>query len=290
MSLKQHLPVFVASSLIMVMAILLGVTYWQMRTEIITDVSHEVKTVIRNNRAIMERWVTERRDAIEAVTDSLASAEDPIPFLITANGTGHFDQTFIGYEDKRMIYHLAEKKQFEGYDPTTRPWYRQANEEKGTIVTAPYLSASTGELCITVARPVPYRIPGVVGGDISLTEIIGLVNSIGLRSQGYAFLSTIDGKIVAYPRPGSALKPVTEIIPGFDISILKTASDEIVLHEFRFEGVPKYVSASPIPGTDWVLSIVVDKTTALAPLRSPRRWPIWFPRDESSGNSSSQAH
>ena len=267
MSLKQRLLVFITVLLAIVIVVLTSIAYWRMRSEIISEVNKKVETAVSANSEILASWVTQRRDAIEAMAARLASADDPIPFLITGDDAGRFFQTYIGYEDKRMIYHLVEKKPIAGYDPTSRLWYKQANEEKGTIVTPPYIFATTNALGITVARPVNSRVRSVVGGDIELTEIIQLVNSIELHGQGYAFLTTRDGKIVAHTKPDSALKPVAEIMPGFDESILKTAGVKILPHEFNIEGVSKYVTISPVSGSDWVLCIVIDKATVLSPLR-----------------------
>ena len=61
-----------------------------------------------------------------------------------------------------MIYNLAEKKPPEGYDPTARPWYKLASEVKATVVTAPYIFASTKKPGITVARP--FNAAGQPGG------------------------------------------------------------------------------------------------------------------------------
>ena len=268
MSLKQRLLAFVAALLVIVTAVLSGSAYWKMREEIIEGVGQEIKAAVSGSRGIIAHWITQRRDAIEATTASLPTADNPVPFLIVGKDAGRFDQTYVGYEDKRMIYQLADKKPPPGYDPTVRLWYKQASETKDTIVTQPYISASTKELCITVARRIASQTVGIVGGDISLKEIIQFVHSIELRSHSYAFLSTRDGKIVAHSKPDSALKPVTEIVPGFDASILKTADDKIILHEFDIDGIPKYVTASSIPGADWVLCIVVDKAELLSPLYS----------------------
>jgi methyl-accepting chemotaxis protein len=270
MSLKQRSLVFVAALLVIVIAVLSGVAYRHMRTEIVNGVEHEINAAVNGSREIMAHWIAQRRDAIEAVTASLVTNVDhPGPFLAVGKDAGRFDQTYIGHEDKRMIYQLIDKKPPPNYDPTVRLWYIQAGEAKGTIITQPYISASTKELCITVARPVASQpMLSIVGGDVSLAEIIQFVNAIKLRGHGYAFLSTRDGKIVAHSKPDSALKPVEEIVPGFNTSILKTADDKIALHEFEIDGIPKYVTASSIPGVDWVLCIVVDKTELLSPLYS----------------------
>ena len=269
MSLKQRLLVFVAILLMAVIAALSGLAYWQMRTEIVNGVNKEIEAAVRGNREALARWMAQRRDAINAAATQLATASEPIPFLITGKDAGRFDQTFAGYADKRMIYNLVEKKAAEGYDPTARPWYKQAIESKDTIVTAPYISASTKKLGITVARQFEgVGQAAVVGGDISLEEIIDVVKAIELRGDGYAFLATRDGKIVAHSKPETALKPVAEVMPGFDAAILQSADNKISLRELDIEGNGKYVVTSSVAGVDWVLCAVVDKAAILAPVRS----------------------
>ncbi len=269
MSLKQRLLAFVAVLLITVVAALSAIAYVQMRSEIVDGVSREIEAAVRGNREALARWVAQRRDAIDATAARLASAGEPGALLIAGKDAGRFDQTFVGSADKQMIYHLADKKAAEGYDPTARPWYKLASESKTAVVTAPYLSASTKKLGITVARAVeggPQA--AVVGGDVSLEEIIALVRAIELRGKGYAFLATRDGKIVAHAQPESALKPVGEVLPGFDAALLQASDDKIALRELAIDGRAKYVVGAPIAGTDWLLCAVVDKAAILAPLQS----------------------
>lgn len=41
----------------------------------------------------------------------------------------------------------------DGYNPTDRSWYKEAQENKGkVIVTAPYQSASTKNMVVTIAK------------------------------------------------------------------------------------------------------------------------------------------
>ena len=269
MSLKQRLLAFVAILLMSVIAALSAVAYWQMRAEIVDGVNKEIEAAVRGNREALSRWMAQRLDAMDATAARMPSASDPIPFLIAGKDAGRFDQTFVGDADKKMIYNLVEKKPAEGYDPTARPWYKLGAEVKKAVVTPPYISASTKKLGITVARQVDGATPvAVVGGDISLEEIIELVKAIELRGNGYAFLATRDGKIVAHSKPESGLKPVAEVMPGFDASILQSADNKISFREFDIEGSSKYVVTSSIAGADWVLCAVVDKATILAPLRS----------------------
>ncbi len=266
MSIKHRLLVFVASLLIVLILILSGVAYWQMRKEIIQAVSLEIEGTVGDNRTIMARWIAQRKDAIAAASSKFTPNTDTLLLLNVVKEAGRFDQTFAGYDDKRMIYHLSDKKPAAGYDPTARPWYKKAMEHKEVIITAPYIMASTQKLGITFAQIMEKEMPAAIGGDISMEEVVKTVTSIVLRGEGYAFLASRDGKIIAHASPESSLKPVEEIVPGFDVELLKSASEQTPLHELRISGKQKYVSVTTVPGSDWVLCTVVDQDAVLSPL------------------------
>ena len=268
MSLKQRLLAFVVVLLGVVVAALTSLAYQEMREEIVTGVTYEIESAVRGNREAISRWSEQRRDAMSAAAARLNDgATDPRPFLNTGKDAGRFEQTFAGYADKRMLYNLADKKAAEGYDPTSRPWYKLAVEKRVAIATEPYVFASTKKLGITFARAFEsHGVTGVVGGDITLEDVIAIVTRIQLRGDGYAFLATRDGKVVAHAKPDSTLKPVAEVMPGFDAAALQNAGDTIALREMTIDGRTKYVTVTSIPGADWALAAVIDKAAILAPL------------------------
>ena len=267
MSLKHRLLAFIILLLGIVIAALSTLAYKEMRGEIVVGVSHEIESAVQGNREAIARWIGQRQDAMSATATRLNNGADQRPFLTAGKDAGRFEQTFVGYADKRMIYHAAEKKPVEGYDPTARPWYKLAVEKRDAITTAPYVFSSNKKLGITVARAFESQgVTGVVGGDITLEDVIGIVTGIKLRGEGYAFLATRDGKIVAHAKPESTLKPVAEIMPGFDAGILGNASDKVTVREMTIDGRTKYVAVTSIPGADWALAAVIDKSAILAPL------------------------
>ncbi|PXX49452.1 methyl-accepting chemotaxis protein [Aquitalea magnusonii] len=269
MSLKQRLLAFVACLLVVVVAVLSVLSYQRMRTEIIEGVRHELDAAMLGNRNALGNWLAQRKDAVEATASLLVSSGDVLPQLQQGKAAGRFDQLFAGYADKRMVYQLADKHAPEGYDPTARPWYKQAAAAGASIVTEPYLFASTKKLGVTVAYPLlrNQQLQGVVGGDISLEGIISLVQGIKLRGDGYAFLATRSGKIVAHPAADSTLKPVAEVMPGLDAALLQQATDSSQSQELEIAGHAVFLQLTPVPGSDWVLGSVVDKAAILAPLQ-----------------------
>ncbi|WP_217450821.1 methyl-accepting chemotaxis protein [Vogesella oryzae] len=269
MSLKQRLLFFVAILLAIAIAVLSALAYQRMRSEIIIGVEHELDAAITGNSAALERWVGQRRDAIQSAANHLTAAADPYPVLQQGKDAGNFDQLFAGYADKTMRYHLADKQPAAGYDPTARPWYQLASNTHGVAITAPYVFTSSQKLGITVASPFMKdgQQLGVVGGDIALDGLTAVVKAIKLRGDGYAFLVTRDGKIVSHPAADSTLKSVAEVMPGFDANLVTSTSDKPSLHEVEISGDNYYAVMAAVAGTDWVLGTVVKKDVLLAPLQ-----------------------
>lgn len=96
---------------------------------------------------------------------------------------------YVGTEDGKMV----RQPYFEyaaDYDPRERPWYKQAVLQKGQIIiTDPYISTSSGELVVTIAKQLEDG-SGVYGMDLSIQTIVDIANSITIGDDG--FITVID--------------------------------------------------------------------------------------------------
>ncbi|MER2191602.1 MAG: methyl-accepting chemotaxis protein [Solibacillus sp.] len=96
---------------------------------------------------------------------------------------------YVGTEDGKMV----RQPYFEyaaDYDPRERPWYKQAVSQKGqVIITDPYISTSSGELVVTIAKQLEDG-SGVYGMDLSIQTIVDIANSITIGDDG--FITVID--------------------------------------------------------------------------------------------------
>ena len=101
------------------------------------------------------------------------------------------------------------------YDPRARGWYKAANNAQKTIVTEPYIAASSGKLVITVATPVQHQgqMIGVAGADIDLSSVSAIINSLNFGGHGHAFIVGADGKILIHPDSKLVLKNLAEAYP-----------------------------------------------------------------------------
>lgn len=87
----------------------------------------------------------------------------------------------------------------EGYNPTDRVWYKEATENKGkVIVTAPYQSASTKNMVVTIAKEVKDG-KGVIGINLNLDNILKVSKMINIGEKGYAVILDKNKQIVSHP-------------------------------------------------------------------------------------------
>lgn len=117
---------------------------------------------------------------------------------------------YIGTNDKRMfVYPKAELPA--GFDPTSTAWYKSAIKENKIIWTPPYVDTATGKVVVTAAKPVfstTGELTGVFGIDISLETLSQFISETKLGKNGYFFLTSSDGTILAHKDASLLNKPV----------------------------------------------------------------------------------
>ena len=144
----------------------------------------------------------------------------------------------------------------DGFDPTSRPWYKSAEESQSTIYTDPYIDENTGELIMTISTPVynhSKELVGVIGVDISTNAISNEVDSIKLGKNGFVSLSDSSGKVIT-TRDKSFIGQ-TIPVPALN-EALKTKSLGTVEYSLDENGkqADKFLSFKKMDKLGWVLS------------------------------------
>ena len=90
----------------------------------------------------------------------------------------------------------------DNFDPRGRPWYEDAVEQQGEVIwTDPYIDIDTEELIITVARTVTDNqdnVTGVMGIDLSLEEMVAILNQADVPFNGQLAMISPDGTVIAH--------------------------------------------------------------------------------------------
>lgn len=147
---------------------------------------------------------------------------------------------YMGTVNKDMYMYPIEELP-EGYDPTSRPWYQEAVKRNTLIWTEPYADASSGELIISVAKPVYNKLNrnelvGVLAVDISLDVLTEKISNIKLGEKGYPILVSRDGNIMTHKFKELIGKPVP--VPEVK-EAMNQKNEGIVRYQWEEDGVLK---------------------------------------------------
>nr|WP_071458670.1 methyl-accepting chemotaxis protein [Bacillus mediterraneensis] len=156
--------------------------------------------------------------------------------------------------DKREMLRAPAKKYDASYDPTQRPWYILAMENKGkTVVTEPYIAASTGTVLVTVAQTLEDG-SGVVAIDLSMDALKDATNRIKIGKLGYPEIVSFKGNYVVHPT-----EPAGKKSSVFTSSLL--AKDKAV-YSYKQNGKEKKLIFVTNQTTDWKIVGTMDVTEA----------------------------
>ena len=192
-----------------------------------------------------------------------------MPYLLQTRTSGGFGLTYFGSVQGAMTRHDPSLNTA-NYDPRVRPWYQNATKAGKLIVTAPYVSVTMQQMVVTLAEPVSHQgqVIGVAGADLSLDDLIDEVLAMRVQGEGYAMLLDRSGLIVGHPQKALALKQVAELAPGLTGTTLEGWSRDGELHGATIAGREVLLSVQGVPGTDWLLAMVMYKDVLEAPFAS----------------------
>lgn len=122
--------------------------------------------------------------------------------VATANlDTQNIQGTFVADLDSSASITSGGTISGKDYDVTTRVWYDCTKTGK-TMITKPYISASTGKTILSIVQPVFNQnktVVGVVGIDVVIETIINVMGNYTIGDNGYIMLLASDGTFVYHP-------------------------------------------------------------------------------------------
>nr|WP_242144671.1 MULTISPECIES: methyl-accepting chemotaxis protein [unclassified Bacillus cereus group] len=115
------------------------------------------------------------------------------------------EKIYIAGADKTFVQEPVMQMPAD-YDPTTRPWYKDAiSKNGGVLITEPYKAKGNGHIVVTIAKQMDDK-NGVVALDLSLDNLLKTTKLINIGKKGYAFILDRNQKIIAHPEEKSGEK------------------------------------------------------------------------------------
>jgi methyl-accepting chemotaxis protein len=269
-SLGFSRKILLAAALIVVVAfsLFIVVNDFRQRETLKNNVDSELAQLGSLTTQNIQTWLDGRTQLLNSMAQQVATDGAALPALQRAIGLAvygdNFQLSYFGGKDG-VMFSVPAGNRAADYDPRARGWYKAADAAQSTIVTEPYIAASSGKLVVTLATPVRQQgqMIGVAGADISLDAISKTINSLNFGGHGYAYIVSADGKILVHPDSKLILKSVSEAYPNGAPKIVPGVT------EIESGGKAQFVSFTKVGGlssANWYVALVLDRDAAYSML------------------------
>lgn len=148
---------------------------------------------------------------------------------------------WIGDADASVLTQSDGYTSEDGWDITQRQWF-SCTETGHSMLTEPYVDASTGQLILSAASPVydkNGKVLGVAGMDISMTQINTVMQTYTIGDTGFVMLLSSDGLVIYHPNEEEVQMNVHELDMSENVLNILDAEQEGFLH-YTDNGESKY--------------------------------------------------
>ena len=262
-TLKGQILLVSVGCLVAGLLALTAANYLTARSQAYASLTAQSQALAHSHIEALRDWARSKSLVVASAAAALEDADAAKALNMLAKA-GNFHTTYFGYADKRTVFSEAQNLPPD-YDPTARPWYRQAAGSDAAVLTAPYVDAGGAGLVVTFAKAVREggNVKAVMAGDVSLADVVANVASIKPTPSSYAFLVGGDGTIIAHPDVKLALKPATDVAAALTAPALAGMAQRADLNALDLQGRPVLLTVAPVTGTPWLLAIALDRGEAL---------------------------
>jgi methyl-accepting chemotaxis protein len=259
--------ILIAASLLMILGIgaLAAFSASIAERTLLQGVDSQVRLVGQSASMSIATWIEGRQRLLENLADAIQvdGATSGVDTLLRSKAlSDSFSPVYFGRQNGVFIREPSATLP-DGYDPRKRGWYESAVSEKRTVLTKPYISASTKRLTLTIARPVAGTegLAGVAGADLDLSRVTDFLGGMALDGNGYAFLMDADGTVLVYPDASKVLKKL-------DPAVDPTRTDQLSADG---DAMTSFFPIKGLPSAQWYVGITMDRAKIMAPLNDFRR-------------------
>lgn len=150
------------------------------------------------------------------------------------------------------FYEYPETELGGNFDPTVRPWYKKAMENRGKVVFSdPYADIETGKVSVSISKTVEKNgeIVGVVSMDLNFSEISKSISEVKVGKKGYAVLLDESGMLLTHPDEKLVGTDTFSKLPVWK----EVKENREGFSEYQYGGQDKFAVYTQSPVTGWTV-------------------------------------
>jgi len=274
MNLQKKLTLYIVLMMAIVLFVVCGVGYWNSNKQLTEGIDSRMGSIADQQAGQIDSWLIMKAKTITdlAFIINNASPADLSKGYITLDKTDKtISDVYIGFEDGRFIHGEGSAMPAD-YDPRKRGWYKEAAQKNGLNFSSPYIDVTTKKYCVSPSIAIKDKdgkLMAVLGEDILLETLSGMIKNATLDGKGYAFILDDKGIILAHPDEKMVSKNLLEENGLKDMAkaMLTGAGGNI---KYNFGDDDKMAVYRKIPSTGWTIAFAVPEQEIYAPLKDLR--------------------
>ncbi|MEQ6435526.1 methyl-accepting chemotaxis protein [Comamonas sp. w2-DMI] len=259
-TLRARMLVSCTAIVAVALALTGGATYYIVRGSSLDAVEQNLAAVANGHALAVDEWVASRSAMVEAAVQALGQG-DAGTVVRQLEQSGGFRIVTAGWQDRTAV---SSKPTPPGFDPTSRPWYKEAVAAGKLLVTKPYADANTGKAMVSFAAPLlkEGRPAGAVSAAVFLDGVREVVAAVHPTPSSFGFVVDGSGQLLAHPNAELMRKPASTLSDQLTPQAMAALAKAQASIELVFDGAPKLLRAKPVRGTDWSLVVALDRAEA----------------------------
>lgn len=257
-TIKGRIAMFVTICTVLIILLNTLTNSMTTRNIMVQDAKNLLMEEAKANADIINEWLKEEGKIVDTMANALAYIDskdtdaimDYLEVNLNENENALMYYCCFGYEGGVFPADHSELD----LDPTTRDWWKQAVSENGLIYTAPYTDFASGQMIVSIAKPL--KIEGeqaVLLADITIDRLIEITRNISTDDSTQTFLLAEDGSVVTHANE--------EYLPKEDGNTILTDRVKINLDSEKaftftdYDGQKKYGVIGEVESTGWKLGV-----------------------------------
>jgi adenylate cyclase len=228
------------------------------------------------------------RDALHAPQDAVFANE-----IITTDSGGDRKTRWVYMsEDGDVVGRTGPAPAV--FDPRQRPWYDAARHSETVEFSNLYMFATSGEPGFTISRSFEKGTPGVIGADLSVSDLDRFLREQRITPASAAYIFTKKGEVIA----SSGLAPITKEKPQANQTLVALpkvgdSGDPVITRlaasyeDGRMSGsrvfdvgdrayIGRVIEIPPHFGRDQLLAMIVPIDEIEKPITEIRNWTLLY--------------
>lgn len=258
-SIKSRITILTGLLVSVIILVLVINSAVHLRSALISNEEQVLEIQAENSANLVNQWLSEQEEIVHSIRNTLghrykkedtAAIMDYLNMCLSENENALM--YYCCYDYDGGVFPADHSKL--DLDPTTRDWWKQAEQENDLVFTEPYKDFATGQMIVSIAEPVEIGDQkAMMLADITIDKLVEMTKSISNEKTVNTFLLGSDGSVITHANQAFLPKEEGNTILQDQVSL---SIDKDTVQRFKdYDGKSKYGAVGTVKRTGWKVGV-----------------------------------